>query len=452
MMDLLSPQAQSALAVAKKIKSGGYQVCFAGGCVRDFLMKRTPQDFDLATSARPEQVEALFQKTVPVGKQFGVILVVENGVEVEVTTFRKEGSYQDGRHPSSVCFTDDREDASRRDFTVNGLFMDPLTGEVLDYVGGRADIDRKVLRAIGDPLERFSEDKLRLLRAVRFSANLNFAVEEKTWVAVKQLAPVISQVSPERIRDELIKIFTRPGAARGLDLLSESGLLREILPEIEAMKGVEQQPDYHPEGDVFVHTRLLLEKLEKPSVTLAFAALFHDVAKPVTFQRRPEDGRITFYEHAPLGAEMTRQIMKRLRFSNQEIEDVAVCVANHMKFGDSAKMRSGKLKQFIAHPQFEEGLRLHRIDCLSSHGQLNNYDFLQKSIREFSAEELKPKPFVNGDDLIALRIGPGPIMKPLLEEIYLAQLEGRFKDKEQALTWVTQDWLPRQKKPDRPSK
>ncbi len=434
-MELSSPSAKIALAVARRIQAAGHRVVFAGGCVRDFLMKRTPQDFDLATSALPDEVEALFPKTIPVGKQFGVILVVEEGIQVEVTTFRREGSYKDGRHPTEISFTDDREDALRRDFTVNGLFYDPFAGKILDYVQGQADIIKRQIRAIGDPQKRFEEDKLRLLRAVRFAANLGFEIEPATWIALKAQVPAIHQVSPERIRDELIKIFTRPGAARGFDLLSESGLLRAILPEIEAMKGVEQQPDYHPEGDVFIHTRLLLEKLENPTVTLAFAALFHDVAKPVTFARR-EDGRITFYEHAPIGAEMTRQIMKRLRFSNQEIEDVAVCVDNHMKFGDAAKMRSGKLKQFIAHAQFQEGLELHRIDCLSCHGKLDNYHFLQEKIKVFSEEDLKPKPLVCGDDLIRLGMKPGPAMKPLLEDAYVLQLEGQFASKEAALAWL----------------
>lgn len=430
-----SEAAQAALRVAETLRAANHRAVFAGGCVRDFLMDKIPQDFDLATSALPDEVEALFDKTVPVGKQFGVILVIDGQEQIEVTTFRREGGYHDGRHPSEVCFTDDREDALRRDFTVNGLFYDPFENKVLDYVGGREDLQRKVIRAIGDPAQRFEEDKLRLLRAVRFAANLGFTIEDKTWAEVLRLAPKIHQVSPERIRDELIKILTRPGSARGFDLLSESGLMKEILPEIEAMKGVQQQPDYHPEGDVFVHTRLLIKKLEQPSVTLAFAALFHDVAKPVTAGRR-DDGRITFYEHAPIGADMTRAIMKRLRFSNQVIEDVAILVANHMKFGDAMRMRSGKLKMFIAHQQFQEGLELHRIDCLSCHGMLDNYHFLQAKQASLSEEELKPKALISGHDLLELGMPSGPAMKPLLEEIYIQQLEGQFKDKEAALQWV----------------
>jgi len=434
-MEFKSVSAQAAYRVADHIKSANHHVVFAGGCVRDFLMKKNPQDFDLATSALPDQVEKLFPKTIPVGKQFGVILVLEGEEQVEVTTFRRDGGYSDGRHPAGVSFTDDKEDALRRDFTVNGLFYDPFTQQVLDYVGGQEDIQKKIIRAIGNPAQRFEEDKLRLLRAVRFAANLDFTIETNTWKELCRLVPQIHQVSPERIRDELIKIFTRPGAARGFDLLSESGLMREILPEVEAMKGVMQQPDYHPEGDVFVHTRLLMEKLDRPSVSLAFGALFHDVAKPVTAGRR-DDGRITFYEHAPIGADMTRVIMKRLRFSNQMIEDVAILVANHMKFGDAMKMRSGKLKMFIAHQQFHEGLELHRIDCMSCHGMLDNYHFLQEKQKALSIEELKPKPLINGNDLLQLGMSAGPAMKPLLEEVYILQLEGQFKAKADALHWI----------------
>jgi len=436
-MDLTSISAQAAYRVAEKIKLAQHRVVFAGGCVRDFLMKKTPQDFDVATSALPDEVEKIFQKTIPVGKQFGVILVIDGDEQIEVTTFRREGGYRDGRHPTEISFTDDKEDALRRDFTVNGLFYDPFSQQVLDYVGGQEDIQKKVIRAIGDPAQRFEEDKLRLLRAVRFAANLNFTIESNTWTELLRLAPQIHQVSPERIRDELVKIFTRPGAPRGFDLLSQSGLMKEILPEIEAMKGVQQQPDFHPEGDVFVHTRLLIEKLDQPSIALAFGALFHDIAKPITAGRR-EDGRITFYEHAPIGADMTRDIMKRLRFSNQITEDAAILVANHMKFGDAMKMRSGKLKMFIAHQQFQEGLELHRIDCLSCHGMLDNYHFLQDKQKTLSAEELKPKPFVSGHDLIHLGMNSGPAMKPLLEEIYILQLESQFKDKSEALQWVSE--------------
>ncbi len=423
-----------AFSVAKRLKSKGHLVYFAGGCVRDDVMQKTPQDFDLATTATPDQVEALFPKTIPVGKQFGVILVVEGDKPFEVATFRGEGAYYDGRHPSEVFFTSPERDALRRDFTVNGLFFDPFEGKIIDYVSGVEDIRRKIIRAIGTPEERFEEDKLRLLRAIRFASTFGFEIDPGTWNAICAKSPQISDVSPERIREELIKILCRPGAARAFDLLSQSGLMKEILPEIERMKGVMQQPDFHPEGDVFIHTRLLLEKLEHPSLTLAFGALFHDVGKPPTFAIR--DGRIKFYEHAPIGADMTRQIMRRLRFSNDEIESVSACVENHMKFADVQKMRSGKLKRFLVRPTFLEELELHRIDCQSSHGMLDNYYFLQEKLKEYAAEELKPKPFISGHELIQAGMKPGPAMKPLLEELYELQLEGQFKDREAALQYI----------------
>jgi poly(A) polymerase len=433
-MDLSQGVGATALSIAKRLKESGYLVYFAGGCVRDWLMGKTPQDFDLATTATPDDVEALFLKTVPVGKQFGVILVREGDKNFEVATFRREGSYRDGRHPSEVAFTNPEEDARRRDFTVNGLFYDPFERKVIDYVDGYGDIQKKMIRAIGDADLRFEEDKLRLLRAIRFASTLGFKIDPGTWEALRLKASKIGEVSPERIRDELIKIFTRPGAAKGLTLLSESGLMKEILPEIEAMKGVEQPPEFHPEGDVYVHTRLLLEKLQDASLTLALGALFHDVGKPPTFSIR--NGRIKFYEHAPRGAEMTREIMQRLRFSNDQIDAVSACVENHMKFADVKKMRPGKLKRFVARPTFEEELKLHKIDCESCHGNLENYFFLMEKLKEFAREELKPKPFVDGYDLIALGMKPGPAMKPLLEEVYDLQLEGRLKNREEALRWV----------------
>ena len=421
-------------AIAARLKERGHTAYFAGGCVRDFLMRQRAVDIDIATTARPEEIEKLFSKTIPVGRQFGVMVVVEQGTAFEVATFRREGGYYDGRHPAEVSFTVPEEDARRRDFTVNGLFYDPFEKKILDYVGGQADIQKRVIRAIGDPYERFEEDKLRLLRAVRFASSLGFEIEAKTWKAVREKAVKIAEVSPERIREELVKILTRPNPARGFKLLSESGLMKRVLPEVEAMKGCEQPPEYHPEGDVFVHTGLLLEKMGEPSPLLALSAVFHDVGKPVTFSLK--EGRIKFYEHAPIGADMTRKIMKRLRFSNDEIEAVSECVANHMKFADVQKMRSGKLKQFVSRPTFPVELELHKIDCQASHGKLDNYQFLQKKIVEYAAEDLKPKPLINGNDLIAMGMTPGPGMKPLLEEIYTLQLEGQFKDREECLAWI----------------
>ena len=433
-MNLSKGQALAACKIAEVLHQKGHRAYFAGGCVRDFLMGEEPKDFDIATTASPEEVEKLFPKTLAVGKQFGVILVIEEGQPFEVATFRSEGPYQDGRHPSTVSFTSPEEDAKRRDFTVNGLFYDPFDQKIIDYVGGREDIPRKLIRAIGDPSTRFQEDKLRLLRAIRFAANLHFTIDPETWKAMKYLVPEIHQVSAERIREELIKTFTRTGAGRGLQLLSESGLLKEILPEVEAMKGVEQPPEFHPEGDVFIHTQMLMERLENPSPILAFAALLHDVGKPPTFQIR--EGRIRFYEHARIGADMTRQILKRLRFSNDEIEAIYACVDNHMKFANVKEMREGKLKRFMSTETFPTELELHRIDCQSSHGLLDNYRFLNEKILEFKKEELKPKPLLRGDDLLELGMKPGPAMKPILEEAYELQLENRIRTKEEARSWA----------------
>ncbi len=435
MKDLFTSETgKIASSIAARLYGKGYVAYFAGGCVRDALMKRPPKDFDIATTAKPEEVEKLFPKTVPVGKQFGVILVLQEGKAFEVTTFRREGEYRDGRHPSEVSYTIPEKDAHRRDFTVNGLFYDPAKGNIIDFVEGEGDIHKGLIRAIGDPYERFEEDKLRLLRAIRFASSLGFKIEEKTWKALCEKAVQIRQVSPERIRDEMVKIFTRPGAPLGFTLLSESGLMKEVLPEIEAMRGVEQPPEFHPEGDVFIHTRMLLERLHDPSMTLALGALFHDVGKPPTYAIR--DGRIKFYEHAPVGAKMTELIMKRLRFSNEEIQAVTSCVENHMKFADVQKMREGKLKRFITRPTFQAELELHKIDCQSSHGKLDNYEFLQKKLVEYAAEELKPKPLVNGHDLMGLGMPAGPAMKPMLEEMYELQLEDQLKTREEALAWA----------------
>lgn len=435
-MDVSQGPALTAYKIAQTLKEKGHLAYFAGGCVRDFLREEVPKDYDIATTAPPEEIEKLFPKTLPVGKQFGVILVVREGRHFEVATFRREGPYRDGRHPSEVAFTSPEEDARRRDFTINGLFYDPFEQKVIDYVGGREDISRRLIRAIGNPPTRFEEDKLRLLRAVRFSANLDFKVEPKTWDDVRKLAPKIHEVSQERIRDELIKTFTRPGAGRGLDLLSSSGLLKEILPEVEAMKGVEQPPEFHPEGDVFTHTRMLMDRLQTPSTVLAFAALLHDVGKPPTFQIR--EGRIRFYEHSRVGAEMAERILERLRFPNDEIAAVTTCVNNHMKFANVKEMREGKLKRFMSAPTFPTELELHRIDCESCHGLLDNYQFLQKKMEEFREEELKPRPLLNGDDLLELGMRPGPAMKPILEEAYELQLEKRFSTKQEVFEWARQ--------------
>ncbi|MBI4368294.1 MAG: CCA tRNA nucleotidyltransferase [Candidatus Omnitrophica bacterium] len=432
----MKTQKNIALEILKKLNQKGFLSYFAGGCVRDLLMKKPPKDYDIATTAKPQEVEQLFPKSIPVGKQFGVTIVVHRGWQFEVATFRREGAYLDGRHPEEVSFTDPEEDAKRRDFTVNGLFYDPIRRRVIDYVEGRQDIQRKQIRTIGEPEARFSEDKLRLLRAVRFAANLNFTIHPKTWQAIRKLKKEIHSVSQERIRDELIKLFTRPHAGRGLELLSESGLLREILPEVEAMKGVEQPPEFHPEGDVFIHTKMLLDQLAGASPTLAFGALLHDVGKPPTFSDEGE--RIHFYNHQRVGADMAREILTRLRFSNHEIEEVVSCVDNHMKFANVKEMRLGKLKQFISRDNFPVELELHRIDCLASHGKLELHRFLKRKLKEFKAQALKPDRLLTGHDLIHLGIKPGPIMKEILEEAYTLQLEGKVTSRDEAIAWVRQ--------------
>ncbi|MBI4358959.1 MAG: CCA tRNA nucleotidyltransferase [Candidatus Omnitrophica bacterium] len=438
-MRRVSEAKKLALGIVQSLAKADFLAYFAGGCVRDLIMRNTPKDYDIATTAKPEDIERIFPRCVPVGKQFGVMIVIQDDRQFEVATFRREGPYLDGRHPEGVSFTTPEEDANRRDFTVNGLFYDPLKRKTIDYVGGRDDIRRKLIRTIGKPQERFQEDRLRLLRAIRFAANLGFAIEARTWAAIQELGGEIHLVSQERVRDELVKMFTRPNAGRGLELLSECGLLKEILPEIENMKGVKQPPEFHPEGDVFIHTKMLMDRLENPSLALAFGALFHDVGKPDTFS--DEGKRIHFYNHPKVGAEMTRNIMTRLRFSNREITEVVSCVENHMKFANVREMRLGKLKQFVARDNFPTELELHRIDCLASHGQLDLFEFLKGKVKVFKEEELKPRRFLTGDDLIALGIKPGPVMKEILEEAYTLQLEGKMESHAQALDWARNRFL-----------
>lgn len=426
-----------ALHIVRRLRDAGHTAYFAGGCVRDMVRGLTPHDFDIATSAHPEQIQRIFPHTVPVGAAFGVVLVLEGGYQFEVATFRNDEAYIDGRRPSAVRYGTPEEDAQRRDFTVNGLFYDPVGDQIIDFVNGRADIDRKVIRCIGDPRQRFTEDKLRLLRAVRFAANLQFTIDPATFATVQAMAGEIHVVSAERIRDELIKILTRPQAGNGLALLDESGLLKEVLPEIAAMKGVEQPPAFHPEGDVFTHTRLMLEALPaKPGLVLAFAVLLHDVGKPPTFQRAPD--RIRFNEHDRVGAEMTEKILRRLRFSNEQIDQITLCVAQHMRFQHVQEMRPAKLKKFLARPTLPVELELHRIDCLSSHRNLENYEFLQKKLTELPPEVLRPVPLLTGHDILELGITPGPRVGQILREVEEAQLEERLTSRAEALEFVRQ--------------
>src|SRR4051812_16388453 len=367
---------QTAREIVRKLRAAGHVAYYAGGCVRDLLRGEVPKDVDVATDARPEMVQRIFPRTYAVGAHFGVIVVLENESQFEVATFRSDGAYLDGRRPVEVHFATAQEDAARRDFTINGMFFDPEKNEVIDFVGGRADLDRKLIRAIGDPAQRFAEDRLRMLRAVRFATVLGFEIDPATWEAVVVSAPSIMQISAERIREELVKIFLSPNRARGWDLLNASGLMGAVLPEIEAMKGCEQPPQFHPEGDVFKHTRIMLELLpDIASLPLVFSVLFHDIGKPPT-ATVDETGRIRFNGHDRVGAEMTEALMLRLRFSRAEIDATVEAVRQHMVFKDVPKMRVAKLKRFMARPTFDDELELHRVDCASSHGMLDNYEFL----------------------------------------------------------------------------
>ncbi len=431
----------AARRVVSRLQKAGFTAYFAGGCVRDALRGVEPKDFDVATDARPEQVQGLFPRTVAVGAHFGVIRVMDGGYQIEVATFRADGAYLDGRRPEGVTFTTPEGDAERRDFTVNGMFYDPVSARVIDYVGGQRDLAAKVLRAIGDPAARFREDRLRLLRAVRFAATLGFEVETATWEAVQAQAGQIGAVSAERIQDELVKIFTAPTRVLGFDLLDASGLLRQVLPELDACKGCEQPPQFHPEGDVFVHTRLMLTLLPAHvSVPLVFAVLLHDIGKPPT-ARVDENGRIRFNGHERVGAEMSLKVMERLRFSRAVIDATVEAVRQHMAFKDVPQMRVAKLKRFMARPGFEDEMELHRVDCLSSHGFLDNHGFLRAKQDEFAHEPLIPKPLVTGHDLIALGVVPGPRIGQILEAVQTRQLEGAFVDKEAALMWIREQAL-----------
>ena len=452
-----NPQYASAARIVARLRSSGHQAYFAGGCVRDLLLGRAPQDYDVATSATPDDVVAMFPKTFTVGAHFGVVLVVDDiartnaqaddvaqEVATEVATFRNDGSYSDGRHPDAVRFSSDpREDVFRRDFTINGMLLDPSvlqsTGDpasaVLDFVGGIDDLRDRMIRAIGDPYRRFDEDKLRMLRAIRFAARLRFRIDHSTFAAIQRLAPEIAQVSCERVRDELTLILTEGGARTGLDLLDASGLLREVLPEAVRMQGVAQPPEFHPEGDVWVHTLLLLDKLPAGCpATLAWGALLHDIGKPATFRAPQSPGdRIRFNGHVEVGVRIAQQICHRLRFSNEDTAQIAALVANHMRFGDVMKMKQSTLKRFLRLPEFEQHLALHRMDCLSAHGDLTLYDFAKREFETTPEEQVSPPLLVTGRDLIAAGYKPGPQFKTMLELAEDAQLEGRIATTEEGL-------------------
>ncbi len=426
-----SPKLALAIRTITALRERGYTALLVGGCVRDRLLGLEPKDYDIATSALPSEISALFPNAQLVGAHFGVSLIVDGpGVQVELATFRSEGDYSDGRRPDEVVFVTDLElDAQRRDFTINGLFEDPLLGQVLDFVDGRADLARHWIRAIGDPVRRFREDHLRMLRAVRFAARLNFHIEAETLAAIRQEAPKIVRISAERIRDELVRILTEGNARYGLELLDSCGLLAEILPEVKAFQGVQQPPQFHPEGDVWTHVLMMLEELHHPVPTLALGVLLHDVGKPPTF--RVAD-RIRFDGHAEVGAIMTENILTRLKFSNDEIQQVKALVENHMKFKDVTRMRLSTLKRFLRLPCFEEHLELHRLDCLASNGYSDAFNYVAGKLKEFG-NQLSPVKIINGADLIALGYQPGPIFKDALRAVETAQLEGEIQTREQAL-------------------
>jgi poly(A) polymerase len=431
---------QTAREICARLREHGHVAYFAGGCVRDMVRGLAPKDIDIATNARPEQVQKIFPRTYAVGAHFGVIVVLKHERQFEVATFRSDQAYLDGRRPTAVRFSSAEEDAKRRDFTLNGMFFDPERNEVIDFVGGRDDLNAKLIRAIGDPAQRFAEDRLRLLRAIRFATVLDFGIETKTWNALLESAPGITQISAERIRDEVVKIFLSPQRLRGWDLLDRSGLLRAILPEVAKMKGCEQPPQFHPEGDVFQHTRLMVKLLPKDvSVPLIFSVILHDIAKPKT-ATVDETGRIRFNAHDRLGAEMTEEIMERLRFSRAEIDATAEMVRQHMAFKDVPRMRLAKLKRFMARPTFEDEMELHRVDCASSHTMLDNYEFLQRKKEEFANEPIIPPPLVCGDDLIAMGMKPGPKFGEILQDVETRQLEGALRTREQALEWLRKEY------------
>ena len=440
--------AELARSIAASLRAHGAQAYYVGGSVRDLLLGRDPKDYDVATDAPPRRILELFPDAREVGAHFGVMLVCREGAEVEVATFRSEHTYEDGRHPRHVEFeTDPRQDVLRRDFTVNALLQDPETGAVMDFVGGRADLEARLIRAIGSPETRFGEDHLRMLRAVRFACTLGFEIEAETMAAVRSMAAAIHRVSAERARDELSRILTDGNPRRGLELLDESRLLVELLPEVSAMQGVEQPREFHPEGDVWAHTLIMLGMLSNPSLTLALGVLLHDIGKPPTFRIAE---RIRFDGHAALGSRMAAEVLSRLRYSNPEIRTVEALIADHLRFKDVRQMRESTLRRFLRQPYFDELLELHRLDCLASHGWLDNYEFVRAKQRELPPERLRPKPLITGEDLIRAGYTPGPAFRKMLDAIEDAQLESRIHTQEDALALARTLFEPPADASDRP--
>jgi putative nucleotidyltransferase with HDIG domain len=447
-------QREAAEHIVERLRAERYQAYFAGGCVRDLLLGREPKDFDVATNAHPDVVLEMFPKTFAVGAHFGVVLVADEGdgseFVTEVATFRNDGAYSDGRHPDAVRFSESaEEDVKRRDFTINGMLLDPvklresgdIDGAVLDFVGGRADLRGGIVRAIGDPRLRFEEDKLRMLRGVRFAARFEFAIEERTAAAIRALAGEIYQVSRERVRDELTHMLTEGHARRAFEILDATGLLQQVLPEVAKMHGVEQPPEFHPEGDVWIHTLLLLEKLPPDaSPALAWGALLHDVGKPATFRRAPD--RIRFDGHVEVGVRIAEEILRRLRFSLEETAQIGSLIENHMRFGDVHKMKESTLKRFFRLPRFEEHLALHRMDVLSSFGNLDNYEFAKEKYETLPEEQVRPQLLVTGRDLIEAGYRPGPQFKEMLALAEDAQLEGRIQTRNEGIELVKEAFSP----------
>lgn len=429
--------------IVRQLKSAGFEAYFVGGCVRDFVRGFVPGDYDIVTSALPDQIISKFPHTAAIGAKFGVVAVINDGYFYEVATFRRDDIYEDGRRPSQVHFSTAREDVLRRDFTINGLLMDPVTGEIIDYVDGRADIEKKIIRTIGNSETRFNEDYLRMLRAIRFAANLNFEIEPATKKAIEMNAEKIKQISAERLQEEINKILTRQGARRGFELIAQTGILREILPEMERLRGVEQLPRFHPEGDVWQHTLRMLELLtdqgdSNANLSLAWAALLHDAGKALT--RSEDEKGVHFYGHVQQGEEIAESIMKRLRFSRAISETVLNMIHYHMVFMNVHKMRPGRLKRFLRMPDFNLHLELHRLDCLASHGMLDNYEFCRDKLQKLAVEDLYPPRLLNGNDLITLGYVPGKIIGDILVALENEQLEGRIKTKQEAMKYVEANW------------
>jgi len=429
---------EAAAEIVRRLRAEGFQAYLVGGCVRDLVMGREPKDYDVSTDATPDQVVKLYPDSLTVGAQFGVVIVPRAEGNVEVATFRSDGRYADGRHPSEVRYAKTpQEDVRRRDFTINGLLLDPVDNQVLDYVGGQGDIRARRIRAIGNPLDRFQEDRLRMLRAVRFAARFGFSLDAAALEAIRKLAPLIHDVSAERVRDEILKILTEGQARRGFELLDETALLQEVLPEIKALQGVPQPPEFHPEGDVWIHTLLMLAGLRAPTPTLALAVLLHDVGKPPTLSVRE---RIRFDNHVEVGAGMAQAICARLRLSARGTERVVELVRHHLRFKDFPRMRRSTQLRFLRMEGFEEHLELHRLDCLASHGDLTNYELARRLLAETPAEQIKPAPLLSGNDLIAQGYTPGPLFKEILQAVEDAQLEGKLHTREDALRLVAEQF------------